>query len=470
MTKTINNTVLRTALVLGITLGSAGAMTAISTPLTATDAQAFGLGDITGAVKKVGGAVKKGAEKVGGAAKKGAKFVGKAGVSMGAHAGKTTVRAAQGARDISLHVAGRATVMPAMVFTKGYLRASGQWNEETRQMMRDTERDWVDAFDNAGDKMDRGIRRVGQATGEFVRTGGVTSGESLSREPSPEDKRRMQNGLRDLANGGGLNRPMKTGLAKGGAFYNGRQGMASKSTKAVRSVGKATIGLVGGKPVGNTMVDLGYNKNRKPAGRDRSVMGRPVGQVKKPFLGKGTKAPVRGITKENLRPSKGQTMKIALPKGQLGNDRSVWGRPVGGAKAPVKGITRKDIKRRQSNGRFQTGVVRDKSFHGTQRSKPIGNDKSVWGRPVGGKKPVGQDRSAKGRPVGIRKQDLQPRQKTKRKMQTRQKFTRDLSRNKRGNGRNGRKFEAKRQNFKVQMKRGNNKRSFRNRGRGNRRG
>jgi len=89
---------------------------------------------------------------------------------------------------------------------------------------------------------------------------------------------------------------------------------------------------------------------------------------------------------------------------------------------------------------------------------------------VGGKKPVGQDRSAKGRPVGIRKQDLQPRKKTNRMMQTKQKFTRDLSRNKGRNGRNGRKFENKRQNFKMQMKRGNEKRSFRNRGRRNRRG
>ena len=460
MTKTINNTALRTALVLGITLGSAGAMTAISTPLTATDAQAFGWSDVTGAAKKVGGA-----------AKKAGKYVGKAGASMGVHAGKTAVRAAQGVRDASLTAAGRVTYAPTAVLAPMYFRATGQWNEKNKQILKDMERDWNERFDNAGDKMDRGIRRVGGATGEFIRKGGVTSGESLPRpEPSPEAKRRMQNGLRDFANGGGLNRPMKSGLAKGGAFYNGRQGMTSKSAKAVRSVGNATIGLVGGKPVGNTMVDLGYNRSRKPAGRDRSGMGRPVGQVKKPFLSKGTKAPVRGITKENLRPSKGQTMKIALPKGQLGNDRSVWGRPVGGAKAPVKGITRKDIKRRQSNGRFQTGVVRDKSFHGTQRSKPIGNDKSVWGRPVGGKKPIGQDRSAKGRPVGIRKQDLQPRQKTKRKMQTRQKFTRDLSRKKRGNGRNGRKFENKRQNLRTQMKRSNNKRNFNKGGRRNRRG
>ena len=157
------------AVALCLTLGIAGGLTAVSLPFAAHEAQAFGWNDVTGAAKKVGGAVKDGA-----------KAVGKAGASVGVHAGKTTVRAAQGARDISLHVAGRASVAPMAVFTKGYLRASGQWNEETKQFVRDMERDWVDGFDNAGDKMDRGIRRVGQAAGEYARTGGVTSGESLS--------------------------------------------------------------------------------------------------------------------------------------------------------------------------------------------------------------------------------------------------------------------------------------------------
>lgn len=437
MTNTINNTALRTALVLGITLGAAGGITGVSAPLTATSAAAFGWSDIKGAANKVGGAVKKGAEKVGGATKKGAKFVGKAGASMGVHAGKTAVRAAQGVRDVSLSAAGRITYAPTGVLAPMYFRATGQWNEKNKQILKDMEREWNERFDSAGDKMDNGIRRVGRATGEFIRKGGVTSGESLPRsEPSPETKRRMQNGMRDFVNSGGLNRHMKTGLAKGGAFYDGRQGMTRKSAKPA---GNATIGLVGGKPVGNTKVELGYNKSRKPFGRNKRVMVRPVGQLKKPFLGKGTKAPVHGITKDNLKPSKGKTMKIALPKGQHGNDRSVWGRPVGG-------------------------------------KKPIGNDKSVWGRPVGDKKPIGQDRSTKGRPMGIRKRDLKPRQNTKRKLQIKQKFTRDLSRNK---GRNGRKFQknrqnfkaqVKRQNFKTQMKRGNIKRSFRNRGRKNRRG
>lgn len=314
MTKKID-TALRTALVLGLTLGAVGGLTAV----TATQAQAFGLGDITGAAKKVGGAVKKGA-----------KFAGKAGASMGVHAGKTAIKGAQGVRDASLTAAGRVTYLPTGVLAPIYFRATGQWNEKNRQILNDMEHQWNDMFDNAGDKMDRGIRRVGQATGEFVRKGGVTSGESLPQpEPSPEAKRRMQNGLRDFANGGGLNRSLKTGLAKGGAFYNGRKSMTRKSAKApVHGITKenlkpskgqtmkitlpkdqfGNVRSIAGRPVGGRK-PIGRDKSvwgrpvggRKPIGQDRSILGRPVGQVNKPFVGKGMKAPVQGITRQNLQ-------------------------------------------------------------------------------------------------------------------------------------------------------------------------
>ncbi|MDH3579709.1 MAG: globin domain-containing protein [Hyphomicrobiales bacterium] len=400
------STLRHAAVAVCLTLGLAGGLTATTAAIGPDQAHAFGLGDITDAAKKVGGAAKK----VGGAAKKGAKSVGKAGASVGVHAGKTTVRAAQGARDISLYVAGRASIAPLTVFSKGYLRASGQWNEETRQFVKDMERDWVDGFDNAGDKMDRGIRRVGQAAGEYARTGGVTSGESLPRpEPSPEAKRRMQNGLRDFANGGGVNRQVQTGLAKGGAFYKGRQGMTRKGAKTTvqgitRENLKPGTSTFNGTKKGNRMVRKGTNF-RNTVVRDRSLADRPVG------LTLDGKALPRHGAKPNQHP-----------------------RP----------ITANDIKPSFCNSKFQN-CSRNRVGHGRKGNM---ND--------------ARDRSVMGRPLGITKTNVQARQKVKRSVrnksgknraqQNHRPQTRDMSRNSgRSQSRNQHQNRNKHQGQKVRM-------------------
>ena len=93
----------------------------------------------------------------------------------------------------------------------------------------------------------------------------------------------MQNGLRDFANGGGVNRQVQTGLAKGGAFYKGRQGMTRKGAKTPvqgisRENPKPGTSARNATKKANRTVRKGTNF-RNTVVRDRSQTGRPIGMT-----------------------------------------------------------------------------------------------------------------------------------------------------------------------------------------------
>lgn len=315
-TSGLTNVLRTTTLALPLVFAAAGTITVTSAMMAPSEAQAFGLGDITGAAKKVGGAVKNGAKKVGSVAKKGAKVVGKGGEAVGKvglKAGKVAVGTAQAVRDQAARTAFQISGKPALLITEGIYRATGKWNEEERQRLRQLEKDGADWIEKQVRKMDRIPGKAARGVNHLIRNrGGVVIGESLP-VPSQEAKRKMEEGLLNHARGGGLNRRMTTGIVKG-------------------------------KPIGNTMVDLGYGKNTKPIGRDKSVWGRPVGNVKLGVVKDESFRRPMGITKENLG------LKNKRP---IARDKSVWGRPVGNVKL---------------------GVVKDKSFR-----RPMGITKENLG-------------------------------------------------------------------------------------------
>ncbi len=337
-----------------LTLGLAGGMAAVSLPVVTSQAQAFGLSDITGAAKKAGGAAKK----VGSAAKKGAKVVGKGAESVGKvgiKAAKVPVGVGQAARNTALSTIGKVSVKPALLLVEGSLRIEGKWDERKKEELREVERQYTDWWDDLGDKMDRVPGKAGQGVNDLISNrGGITSGESLKplpKKPSRLEQRRLENGLVNHARDGGLNRTvkksivkgndatrnpsaytgpagtMKLGLAKGGAFYKGPQGITRKDIARDRSilgrpVGKLKTGMVRDKMFrGGSLAN-----NQKPIGRGNEVVpikrggrGNEVVRIRK-----GSNAPVRGISRENLKPGKGRKVKTTVVR-----DKSVLGRPIG---------------------------------------------------------------------------------------------------------------------------------------------
>ncbi len=491
MTK-INSTAVRTALVLGITLGSAGTMTAVSVPLTAYDAQAFGLSDITGAAKKVGKGVAKGAKKVGGAAYK-------------AH--KTVRRAKKAVRDFGRDAVGQAHVRPVYGLAEGLdytiSKARGTYDaEEHEKRWRNAEGDigkLVDAANSYNGVKDRVKRKI------------IDSAQDAARK------------TRDKLMTGKLTPvpPRNPGYRPGQWGQNGNplaQGLVNRTPK-----NRAPVQSI---PLERTKPGAGLTS------RITLQKGKPAGRNTVPLAQKGSTAPVQGITKENLKPARGQTPKVTRqgrPVGKAttktlrkGETRNVPGHQ--GSKTPQerkrtypnyppkrdypnypgnkvggnltkqgKAVNDRSLAGRPVGGRKPIGNDRSLAGRPVGGKKPIGNDRSIWGRPVGGKKPIGQDRSKVRRPAGITRENLQPRRKSKQiqKSQPRQKtfqlkqgkpkFTRDLSRKSFGGGSNTKTkhwrgkvrkkaVPLKSQGSRKSMKRGNSKRSFNNRGRRGRRG
>ncbi len=306
----------RYRIALVIALGAASTLAMASSPVTTSEAQAFGLSDITGAAKKVGGAVKKGAKKAGGAAKKAAK--------VAVPIAKIVAMPQRQATNIGLKAISEGILKPHAELTRqaaklmGKEKEFGQAGEDELKGLYDK---WLDV-DQLVSSGARAAKKAGKTVGKVI-TGRHQIGESL---PRPDNSKAI-NALLDYANGN---------------LQTTRRGRARANQKGV--ILKPGI-------VGNGAF-LGK--------RSQSALGKDAPR-------KGVKLP------------KGQQMKITLPKGQLGNDKSVWGRPVGGIKAPNKGIARKDIQRRKSH-RFP----KNQKLRITLPKGQLGNDKSIWGRPVGG--------------------------------------------------------------------------------------
>lgn len=193
---------------------------------------------------------------------------------------------------------------------------------------------------------------VGRVTGEFVgQVGGrIVEGIRNGRAPTKEELDRARNGVKD--------------------FVTGAQDRLERGIDRERRAVGGTIKEAGGairdtaEDIANGLVRVGKPPAViPPRASAQPGWGRPVGQLRSTL-----RAPVKGITRKDLGIKQNA-------KGALGNDRSIYGRPVG----------------------TKTGK--------TDRAgkRPLGNDRSIWGRPVGVKgqkgKQIGNDRSIHGRPV-----------------------------------------------------------------------
>lgn len=212
------------------------------------------------------------------------------------------------------------------------------------------------AYD-AGKGIDKAIRKgtteaVGRVTGEFVgQVGGrIYEGIRHGRAPTQQELDRARNGVKDFFTGAHdrLERGIDREKREVGDTIKG-------AGRAVRDTAK---------DIANGLVRVGKPPANPPRAPAQPGWGRPVGQHRATL-------PLRtkGITRNDLAIKRNA-------KGALGNDRSIYGRPVG---TKIRKIDR--------------GVKR-----------PLGNDRSIWGRPVGvkgqkAKRQIGNDRSIYGRPV-----------------------------------------------------------------------
>ncbi len=322
------------------TLTLATALTATSIAVVATtaspEAHAFGLGDITGAAKKVGSAVKKGAKKTGGIAKKAAKGAIKYGPGAVKKGYETVTYAPRVfkkthheiVKTVVEEIGTRPTQEIARIIGKDYDDAD--WDE----LRRDVRNDY-----------DRAKRKI-----RDIITGNNQIGESL---PRPDNSKAKQ-ALEDYANRRGSivrrtfeNSTMKTGLVKNDGFLDKRARTPMKG--------------VARKTEPNYRWSKEFKNKSDPHG---------------PGAVKFRTGVVNDGKFHGVRPGK-----------PIGNDKSVWGRPLGGKKPirKVTGITKDNLKRR--GNRFKREIIgHDKSVFGRPiyrpKRKKIGNDKSIYGRPV----------------------------------------------------------------------------------------
>lgn len=252
---------------LAVALSTAAAVPVYMTTsfATAPQAQAFGLGDITDAAKKAGGAVKKGAKKVGGAAKKGAKVVGKGAEVVGKtlnNVAEVPKGLAKDALDVTASTVGKVIYKPSATVMKGYYKVRGKYDADAKERIKSFEDANREFYDGLADKVTGGIKKAAgkaaRGVNHVIRNrGGVTSGESLTpipKKPSRIDRIRMENGLADHVRGGGLKQAAKPANER---HVTGRVGPPEGAGAKVRH----TVPLTA-----------------KPAiGRDKSVFGRPVG-------------------------------------------------------------------------------------------------------------------------------------------------------------------------------------------------
>lgn len=412
----------RLIVALPLTLAVAGTTTITTSIVDAPPAAAWGLGDIKKAAKKVGGAVKKGAKK---AAKKGkyvAKHGGKiaGGLAKDAYKGAKTANDAinyvprtiqKGARDTALGVVGKAWARTQGQMTDTYANIRGINTPEYQKQTREAEqasRDFVSGLGQRADRYLKGAKRKARK----ALTEGVTSGESRPRGGSTQKAIRRTQSTKSLQV-----RTIRRNLRNSDRSANRR------------SSGTLRPGVVndrkfrGSKP--STTIKTGVVRDKKFRGSNPTTNRRPIG-----------------------------------------NDKSIWGRPVGG--------------KQQAGGKHK-----------------IGNDKSVYGRPVYGKRPNkrGPNRKVQGIRLGdikggvkrtpdIRKKNAKfskdrkfkrdrKRMNRDRKFKRNKRLTRDrkFKRNKRVNRdrkRMSRKFRNNRKSRGFRMKRNRN-RGNNNRRRNNRR-
>ena len=356
LNRSIANLIITTAI-------ATGSLGLVST-MPASKAQAFGLGDIKKATKKVGGGIKKGAKKVGNkagyVAKHGGKIAGgfvkdaAIGVKKANDVINYVPNAIQkGVRDTTLDAAGKAYGKFGSTLTNTYGDIRGINDENYQRSTQGAARQSRDFISGFGKRIDGYVGTAKRKAGKVL-TKGITSGESLPRTgstqrasrklPKAAKVLRRQTRKAGKATSNGFNNSagtMKPGITKGGHFLDKRARVPlkgiSRKTIARRSSGqKFSTGVV------QDGFFHGVNGSR-------------------PINGKQPRK-VQGITKENLKPGKRHSRRE-----MIGRDKSVFGRPLYRKdRRKVQGIRLKDIRKSRKQS----------------RRKMIGRDKSVFGRPV----------------------------------------------------------------------------------------
>lgn len=355
---------------LGLAMLATGALTIAGGVSISPQAQAFGLGDITGAAKKVG-------KKAGYVAKHGGKMAG--GFAKDAVKGVKTAndvinyvpnKIKKGVRDTALDAAGKAWGTYSSTLTNTYGKIRGI-NDENYQRSTDlSARQSSDFISGFGKRIDGYVGAAKRKTRKVL-TEGITSGESLPRDSSVQRARRQTKSTKalkqyvnknahDKRNRSAFDRPAgnaKLGIVKGGAFYKSPQNVTRKST--------ASNSSNFGRPLGNFKTGVVRDKsfrgvNRKPIGHDKSVWGRPVGNKQQ--------RKVQGITRGDLKPRNKR-----IRRKSIGRDRSVFGSPV--VQNRNRKVSNRKLTQRSSGRKFQSpmrsqsnrGRAGNKMFHKNQQ-------------------------------------------------------------------------------------------------------
>lgn len=348
--KTIRTKALSTVLVLGLALGGATAITATTSVVMTPEAQAFGLSDIGGAIKKVGGAVKGAAKTVakdikntskivGGEVKEIGKEMGRFGKEFGQDVGGDIKRAGKavgrGTKWVGKRVGGSVKLMgDDIAIGFNYLRDKVPCPYNGRKCsLKRTGVDREVGYDPSAQpgRGSRGIAkrlRVDSKLPPPRRSGTVPPRRPTAPVPKPKpvsgnhDEARMP--------------PARSSERRLHAGCHPWQNMCSRPKTPRRK----DPGPIGKRPRGEAKL---------PPARG----GKPVRKV-------------QGITKENLKPKAGRTQASKRP---VMRDRSVWGRPVGTSQKP-------DVRRKTA----PTGSKRKSSLRIQRRSKASGAKRHMLSR------------------------------------------------------------------------------------------
>ena len=299
MKRTIKN------VTVAVTLSAASV--ALASAMTTSEVQAFGLGDITGAAKKVGYVAKHGGKMAGGFVKDAAK-----GIKTANDVINYVPKAVQkGVRDTTLDAAGRAYGKFGSTLTKTYGKIRGIDDENylrQTQEAADTSRDFISGF---GKRIDGYVGAAKRKTRKVL-TKGITSGESLPRVGKRQQAARVQ----PLA---------QTRAAKLD------QGQTRKLGNVVRKGPSSVRPPVRGIRKDDLTRNIKHG-NSGFVGRDKTFYAVPID---------GKRPPVQGIKRRDL--------KNRIRHGKrpiIGHDKSVFGRPIYGKPRPGHGVKNSDRRKR----------------------------------------------------------------------------------------------------------------------------
>ena len=321
--KTVRSNLVRSVFVIGLALG--GAMATASTTLV-PEAQAFGFSDITGAVKKVGGAVKGAAKTVARDVKNTSKIVRKNAKDWGTSVSAGVKDIGRGAKNVGKKVGAGAKDWSTSVGAG--VKDLGRGAKKVAKKVGAGAKDWGTSVGAGIKDLGRGAKWVGKKAldcfgaceikepifvdkpGYEPQPGRLKAGKRKSADQvnrlrrdtklPPRRSKRDANGKPVLPMPGG-HQPRRQAKLPPPRNTN-RAGLSKRKTQGSFTKGvTGTTKLLprrGGKPtrkvIGMTKENLGINpgrlqKSKRPKLRDRSVQGRPLGNAAKRGQRKGVR-------------------------------------------------------------------------------------------------------------------------------------------------------------------------------------